>query len=174
LFGGMVLAENGTEEEFGRWCAKMAASGSATAACANLVLQPNAHPCDLAHWLAILIDDRSARYAYETVRWARHTWLAPAWENLKNALMEKVMSDSGQWRFHWLRDIQPSAAAANIGDDQFSPLWAAELVDALELNDYALRFRLGEHLGSSADDDLSWTLRWLNLRWERSQRGTPV
>jgi hypothetical protein len=88
--------------------------------------------------------------------------------------MEKVMSDSGQWRFHWLRDIQPSAAAANIGDDQFSPLWAAELVDALELNDYALRFRLGEHLGSSADDDLSWTLRWLNLRWERSQRGTPV
>ena len=173
IFGAMMMAEHGTDRQISAWLDAVSTSSLPTAACVNIVLQPNAKPRELAQWQAILNDASSPRHAYESVRWARHSWPAASWGKLKEALLDKAVSDGGRWRYHWLRDIQPEAAAANIGEETFLPIWAAELVDALNLDDYALRFSLGEHLGCSTDDQYSWTLRYLNQRWETKRRRTP-
>ena len=106
------------------------------------------------------------RYAYEAVRWARHTWPAAEWEQLKTQLRPGAVANRGQWFFHWFRDIEPDQAAATLGDVGVDPLWGAELLAELGDNvaDHAFRFRLGERLGTLGDEIASLVLDWLNER----------
>jgi hypothetical protein len=177
LYGGLVLAVHGRDGELAAWlqAASIAACARPEAACAMLVLQPEADHRDKACWLASLENPKAAPQAYETLRWARHAWPGQAWEKLK-LLRPYVVGDRGQWFFHWFRDIEPEGAQAALGAEGLDPLWGAELLETLGAgaDDYAFRFRLGERLGSLGSPAASLVLDWLNCRLERKNHGTAL
>ena len=166
VYGGLTVATNGSRQQFEAWLKKtaLAACECADAACAVLVLQPKAEPRDKAVWLKTLQNPKQARYAYEVVQWAKHTWPTEHWCRLRKGLREYAVSDNAQWACHWFARIEPEHAAAAIGSEHFDLLWGAELLALTNVDDYAFRFRLGEELDSSGHSPASIVLRWLNQR----------
>jgi len=148
LSSGVIVARLGTDAELAGWlrAAGLAAFQDAAAACAMLALNPQAPEALKDGWLATLHQPAALRDAFSTARWARYTWESRAWAGLRDVL-KPVATVHGQchW-FNWFRQIEPESAAAGLAMPA-DPLWSLELVQTLNLDDEALRFRLADELG---------------------------
>lgn len=152
LYGGLIAAAGGTTDEVEQWLRLTTLAGCERpeAAAAALILQPTADKRDRACWLTTLQNKSAARAAYEVVRWAKYTWPAKEWGQLKELLRPHATSHS-QWLYHWFRDIEPEVASSVLGSEKIDPLWGAELLDAIPTaDDFAFRFQLGERLNTAA------------------------
>ncbi|MGN6552308.1 MAG: hypothetical protein ACTHLW_01040 [Verrucomicrobiota bacterium] len=177
LYGGLMLATVGQASDLEKWLRQtaLAACENGDAACAALVLQPNAHSRDKAVWLSTLQNPNHAFCAYQAVRWARYTWSRKNWEKLKKTLETVCVNDRGQVFYLWFRDIAPEKSAAALGIEDVDLLWAVELLSSLpEVDDYAFRFQMGERLDASGQSPASIVLSYLNQRLARKSNGTTI
>jgi hypothetical protein len=173
LYGGLILATNGTTEQLERWLKITALSACElpAAASAALVLQPNANPRDRQCWLSTLKNSKDVRHPYEAVLWAAHTLPPKKWSRMKNELRDCVLVDRGQWFAHWYIHVEPQQAPGALGCDGMEELWGCEIIDTLGdlVDDWAFRFKLGEKLDLTAASPASLALAWLN---QRQKNGT--
>jgi len=148
LASGLVVARLGSDEDLAGWLrqAGLAAFAHSGAASAMLVLNPEAPERLRECWLAILGNSNAGADGFATVRWARHTWPPAEWTGLMTSLEAVATADGGPRWFHWFSQFQPEIASARLGMPA-DPLWAFELVCALNLDDQPLRFRLADELG---------------------------
>jgi hypothetical protein len=175
LYSGLIMAFNGGPDDLEKWITTTALAGCERedAACAALVLQPNAKRNDRNIWLSTLQQSACARHAYETVKRAQFTWSCDDWKQLKSTLRPAAVSNA-KWLFHWFRDIEPESASSVLGDCS-AILWGVELLNALpQADDYAFRFRLGEQLGTTCETSASLALTWLNQRQARGKRESSL
>ena len=134
-------------------------------------MQPAASQRDQARWIASLATRQTARQAYETVRWARHTWPHEQWQNLTALLRPHIVGDRSQYFFHFFRDIHPEQAQGALGDSEVDPLWGVQLISEIgpTCDDYPFRFRMQEQLRTTGDLASSLVIDFLNQRLDGSR-----
>ena len=136
------------------------------AASAALVLQPHAPAKSLHQWIATLRKSNSARLAYLSARYARHTWRPEKWQALCAELKECATGDKAQFWYLWYSQIvgpEEAQMALRVSDTDL--LWRLELLHALKCSDWHVRYNLGEKLGDPClTAEASAALDWLNSR----------
>ena len=173
LASGLVMARWGSDDEFARWLQQtgLAAFQDGAAACAMLVLQPGAPENLRAGWMATIQNPGGHRSAFDTVRWARNTWASSAWSSLRDTLKASAIHHGKCHWYNWFVQLEPEAAAAGL-EMPADPLWSFELVQALNLDDATLRFRLADDLGRlSYLAEASLVLAALNQRDDLRREG---
>jgi hypothetical protein len=177
LYGGLIMSLQGDADQFGQWLSTtaLAAGERPDAACAALVLQPGASQRDQACWISTLATRQAARYAYEALRWTRHTWPHERWQNLVALLRPYIVSDRSQFFFHFFRDINPELALGALGDGEIDPLWGVQLISEIgpTCDDYPFRFRMDERLSRTGDIASSLVISFLNQRLRGGSCGSP-
>lgn len=100
----------------------------------------------------------TARWAFETVWWARHTRSIDAWEQLKNDLRPYATADRAAGWANWAL-IEPEWVSADYEEDPVEPLWAMEWLRRrhaarLPVNDLPLRNQMVERLINAHGDPM--------------------
>jgi hypothetical protein len=141
------------------------------AASAALALQPGADRMVKEVWLDRVASVGSGRWAYETARWTRHTWLQPEWVELRDRLRSPATADKAKWHYHWYSHVAPELAKTALADPDLDTLWRVELVAGnadhwCTEDDMRLRYILGENLTLDAETraEAVLALSWLNSR----------
>jgi hypothetical protein len=173
LSSGLIVATLGTDAELAGWLRQtgLAAFQDAAAAGAMLVLNPQAPESLRDGWLATLHQPEAHGHAFSTARWARYTWTPSPWAGLRDLLKPvATVHGQGHW-FNWFAQIEPESAAAGLAMPA-DPLWSLELVQTLDLDDEALRFRLADELGKQHHlPEASMVLSALNHRGDLRRQG---
>jgi len=102
------------------------AKTDALAAVTALSLQPSA-PNDIKRIWIQCLQSGHPRLAYLAARWTRITW-PQGWENLRDQLKARAISDHGLSWYNWFRTVEPSLADEALGANDVEVLWAAELI----------------------------------------------
>jgi hypothetical protein len=161
LYAGLAAVQTANRDWFERLIES--APSQPAASCTALVLLPKSPAAWQETWLANV--GTQAQWAYETARWAMHTWPGGRWLRLRDRLRATPITDNGRWWFHWFRDL--ATALEDRDYAKVEPLWCAEL--AVERGWPTLpapvRHRLWRRLWANHNDlEAQLLLRWCQSR----------
>jgi hypothetical protein len=170
LWSGLILARLAGSEMMEGWLNLLALAACArpAAASAALILQPHAAPQVRRLWLGTLQQPGASMYAYEALRWCRHTGPEENWTPLDASLSPHILADGAAGWFHYLRDVRPDLAQKEMDNAKASPLWLAQLLSECDLNRDRWRYHVGELLGTATvDKETQLLLRFLSSNHSR-------
>jgi hypothetical protein len=171
LWAGLTLVRHSVAEQvLTAWLSELVveAPTDPEAACAALVLQPNAPQEQKAAWVAVLKSASSVVQAFEALWWSRMSW-SSGFDHLCAELLSQATADRSKFWYNWAV-LDPVWGFEDFAKEPVAPLWALEFLQEMRLasrlrDDAPLRKQMVARLIQNHKDSMAvLVLGYLNRR----------